>query len=114
MKALQKYKDRIELLILLANKKLSTARYPEPVGIATVNRELFNELRTSSLSFIKNLCGEGHPYYTDFDQRAESAELFETQSALGILNAIKVEIREGWLIALKGPVFISSNLTFMV
>ncbi len=104
MNSLQKYSDRVEALIALADRTLATAKYPQTIGIATVDRELFNELRTSSLSFIKNLYGENHIYYKDFDKYLLRSEPSETERARGILKAIKSEITNGWLTTVKGLV----------
>jgi hypothetical protein len=104
MISLQKYNDRVIALISLADRTLATAKYPQSIGIATVNKELFNELRTSSLSFIKNLYGEEHIYYTDFDKYLLRWEPSETERARGILKAIKSEIDNGWLTTVKGLV----------
>ncbi len=104
MTALQKYSIRVESLISLADKTYSSVKYPKGIGISTVDRELFNELRASSLSFIKNLYGDNHPYFKDFDQRTGRAEPRETENARGILKAIKSEIDNDWLASIKGLV----------
>jgi hypothetical protein len=104
MTALQKYSDRVNSLIALADQTIATTRHPQSIGISTVNRELFNELRTSSLSFIKSLYGENHPYYKDFDKYLLRAEPSETERARGILKAIKSEIDNDWLFSMKGLV----------
>jgi hypothetical protein len=104
MTVLQKYSARVDALISLADKTSATVKYPQGIGIATVNRELFNELRTSSLSFIKNLYGDKHPYYTDFEERTGRPEPRETENARGILKAIKSEIDNDWLSSMKGLV----------
>jgi len=104
MAALQKFSDRVNSLISLADRTIATTRHPQDFGISTVNRELFNELRTSSLSFIKNLYGDSHPYYKDFDKYLLRAEPSETERARGILNAIKSEIDNDWLSSMKGLV----------
>jgi hypothetical protein len=101
---LKKYSDRVEALITLSDRTSASAKYPQGIGIATVDRELFNELRTSSLSLIKSLYGDTHPFYKDFDQKTERAEPRETQNARGILKAIKAEIDNGWLTSVKGLV----------
>lgn len=110
MTSLQKYRDRVEALIALADKTHATAKYPQGIGIVTVDRELFNELRTSSLSFIKNLYSENHIYYKDFDKYLLRSEPSETERARGILKAIKSEIDNGWLTSMKG--LISAEIFF--
>ncbi len=80
MKSLQKYSERINSLIALADKTLATTKYPVGIGIIKVDKELFNELRTASLSFIKNLYGDNHPYFKDFDKYILNAELTSPHS----------------------------------
>jgi hypothetical protein len=104
MTTLQKYSTRVDALISLADRTLSTTKHPSGIGTSTVDRELFNELRTSSLSFIKNLYGDKHPYFKDFDDRTTRAEPRETQNAKGILKAVKAEIDNDWLSSMKGLV----------
>lgn len=104
MASIQQFSDRVVALISLADKTLATAKYPQTIGVATVNRELFNELRTSSLSFIGSLYSENHIYYTDFDKYISRPEPSETERARGILKAIKSEIDNGWLTTVKGIV----------
>jgi hypothetical protein len=104
MNSLQKYHDRVAALISLADRTLATTKHPQSIGISTVDRELFNELRTSSLSFIRSLYGENHIYYKDFDKYLLRWEPSETERARGILKAIKSEIDNGWLTSVKGLV----------
>jgi hypothetical protein len=104
MTSLQKYSTRVEALITLADETYTTVKYPQGIGSVTVNRELFNELRTSSLSFIKNLYGDKHPYFIDFEKKTGRPELIDTKNARGILKAIKAEIDNDWLSSLKGLV----------
>lgn len=95
---------RIDELITLADKTLSTATRPAGISISTVNGELFNELRSASLSFIANVFGNKHPYYSDFDNRVNRSYPSEAAYARGILKAIKGEIDGGWMITMKGIV----------
>jgi hypothetical protein len=99
----QKFADRVNQLITLADKTLSTTKNPQGMGYSSVNGELFNELRTSSLSFIKNLYGSEHPYFLDFNERVQQSRPSQTEYARGILKAIKNEIDGGWLlVTMKG------------
>jgi hypothetical protein len=101
----QKLSGRINQLISLADKTLSTKRESRATGAsAYVDTELFNEFRTSSLSFIKNLYGEEHPYFTDFDNNVHRSSASLAERGRGILKAIKSEIDGGWLISMKGLV----------
>jgi hypothetical protein len=98
----QNFADRVNQLITLADKTLSTTKHPQKMGLSSVNGELFNELRTSSLSFIKNLYGSEHPYFLDFNERVQQSRPSQTEYARGILKAIKKEIDGGWLVTMKG------------
>jgi len=104
MTSLQKYSNRVEALLALADKTLSSTTYPTGFGIAKVNKELFNELRGGSLSFIKNLYGGNHPFFKDFDKYILREEPSETEKAKGLLKAIKSEIDNDWLSSMKGLV----------
>ena len=98
------FADRLEQIIALADKTSASVKHPSGIGHSTVNGELFNELRSSSLSFIKNLYGDNHPYYIDFNGRVLHAYPSDTSYARGILKAIKSEIDGGWLVTMKGIV----------
>lgn len=97
----KKLSDRASKLLDLVDRALGTAKYPTGIGIPTVNKELFNEFRTASLSFIKNIYGEKHSYYTDFDDRVTESRPSNAEIGKGILKAIKSEIDDGWLIDIK-------------
>jgi len=101
---MKQFKERIDSLIELANKTSATETSSSRGMSSWVNSELFYELRTSSLSFIKTLYGEDHPYYKDFDKLVVSADPNDTKQARGILNSIKNEIEKGWLVTYKGLV----------
>lgn len=96
-------KKRIEELVILAKSTLST-RYSSQYGGTYVNAVKFNELRSSSLSFIKNLYGSEHPYYDEFNKRVLYSEPDYVEHGLGVLIAIQNEIDGGWLVKIKGLV----------
>lgn len=96
-------KNRIEELVLLAKKTLST-KYSSQYGGDCVDSIIFNELRSSSLSFIKNVYGADHPYYNEFNTRVLYAQPDYVEYGLGILIGINKEIEGGWLVKIKGLV----------
>jgi len=98
------FSKRLEDLISLFDKTISTSTHPTGFAIATVDGEKFNEARSSSLSFIKNLFGINHPYYSDFNNRVVHNYPSEASYGRGILKAIKSEIDGGWLNTMKGIV----------
>lgn len=105
MSSIQKFTDRVNLLIDLANRTLATKKTGSgQFASSWVDRELFLEFRTSCLSFILNLHGEGHPYFKDFNQHVTRAIPYDVEEGRGILKSIKSEIDGGWLITLKGLV----------
>lgn len=67
-----------------------------------VSAELFNELRSSSLSFLRNTFGTDHPFYKEFDTTAQEAYTHQAKIARGILKAAKTEIDGGWMFTVKG------------
>jgi len=103
---LEDIKTRINVLIKLSEEVLSTQRTIEGMSRhgASVNTLLFNQLRSSSLSFLKSLFGESHPYYIEFQDRVKDSAPSHTVVAIGILTAVKQEIDNGWLFTIKGLV----------
>lgn len=105
MTAINKFTDRINQIIELADRTLASKQ--KTTGTFTsswVNSELFYEFRTTSLSFILNLYGENHPYYSDFNRLVVRNDPSDTEQGRGILKSIKSEIAGGWLTTLKGLV----------
>lgn len=102
---MKSYLERVVLLIELAREVMKT-RYSSDGYIAadSVQTEIFSELRSSSLSFIRGLYNENHPFYTDFDRKVHIGHAYEIEVALGILNSVKTEIQNGWIVSLKGLV----------
>jgi hypothetical protein len=97
--------ERVVQLIDLA-REVSKTGYSSDVhiGADTVQTETFSELRSSSLSFIRRLYKENHPYYTDFDRKVHLGHAYEIEIAIGILNSVKTEIQNGWIVSLRGLV----------
>jgi len=100
-------KTRIDQLISLSENVLSTSSatqnyfggYDNFVEILP-----FNQFRSSSLSFLKNLFDEHHPYYKEFNDNVTDCTPVHTNVGKGILLAVKQEIDGGWLFTLKGLV----------
>lgn len=93
--------ERIDHLINLANRTIGTKYFSRSGGTEWVNSELYKEFETSSKSFILNLFGKDHPYFTGFTKTCDGAHPYTVESARGILNSIKTEIDKDWLIELK-------------
>ncbi len=93
--------ERISHLIDLANKTIASKFLSRGGGTEWVNAELYKEFETSSKSFILNLFGKDHPYYTTFTKSCSGAHPYTVEVARGVLNSIKTEIDKGWLVELK-------------
>jgi hypothetical protein len=98
------FSKRLEELISLFDKTISTRTNGTQFSMPSVDGEKFNEARSASLSFIKNLFGITHPYYSDFNSRVTKNNPSEASYGRGILKAIKSEIDGGWLNTMKGIV----------
>ncbi|WP_400071791.1 hypothetical protein [Zobellia russellii] len=95
--------DRVYQLIQLADKVILTKRYGE-YDVETVDLELFKEFRASTLSFFKNVFGEQHPFYKEFDKNVRDTYIYHTEEGRGILKAAKQEVDGGWMFTVKGLV----------
>lgn len=104
MSTKKKYSERINTLVELADQTIASKVYPNGLGITTVDKELFNQLRTLTLSFINSLYGTNHSYYIDFNTKIFRSELSHAERGRGILNAIKMEVDNDWLSSMKGLV----------
>ncbi|MFV1450562.1 hypothetical protein VBZ51_15505 [Maribacter sp. HS] len=91
---------RVEHLINQGQNVIRTQKYGEFVG-NYVDHGLQMGFRSASLSFIENLYGSKHNYYKDFDQKVKGDGLSESKSGINILNSIKVEIENDWLLSIK-------------
>ncbi|MCP9199990.1 hypothetical protein MKO06_08735 [Gramella sp. GC03-9] len=90
---------RTDKLIDQGRKVLATKKFVELSG-EIVDRGLKDGFRTASLSFIKNLYGDSHIYYKDFESRVKGVGFREIESGINILLAIKDEIDNDWLLAI--------------
>lgn len=98
-----KLKVRIGELISLADKVISTGRQSEYSG-DIVSNELFQEFRSSALSFLEKTFGEKHTYYKEFKEKVKNTYKHESEEGRGILKTVKNEIDGGWIFTVKGLV----------
>lgn len=91
---------RIDQLIAQGRIVLSTKKYSE-YSSDYVDMGQQMGFRTASLSFIKNLYGETHPYFKDFNERVKGQAYYETENGINILTAIRNEVDNDWLISIK-------------
>jgi hypothetical protein len=63
-----------------------------------VKHDMYMGFRLACLSFIHNLVGQQHPYYTQFNNAERAPSRFgHLTEAIAILKAIRNEIEQGWL-----------------
>ncbi|MDA9554920.1 hypothetical protein N9R54_01680 [Pelobium sp.] len=99
---IDEYKNRINQLITLGDQTLSTKRISD--FSTFVDSGLFASFRSASLSFLKSLYGEEHPFYDDFNNRCRQSYFYEAEIGKGILLSVKQEIENGWLFSVKSLV----------
>ena len=69
-----------------------------------VDSGLFHGFRSSSLSFLVATYGKGHPHYDEFDTKVKNGFIHNVQAGRGILSAVRLELKGGWLTSTKGLV----------
>lgn len=91
---------RVDQLLVQGKAVLATKTYSQYSG-NYVDMGLQMGFRTASLSFIKNLYGEAHPYFTNFNERVKGQGYYEAESGINILSSIRNEIDNNWLTSIK-------------
>lgn len=97
---LKDFLRRVDEIIKFGQQALVTKRSTE-LG-SWVSAESFAQFRTAALSFLVNLYGERHPYYLDFDEKVKVARSGPVKTGIGILTAVKGELKGGWLVTARG------------
>jgi hypothetical protein len=91
---------------LLANGQAvvstSYGKYEPPT--LYVDGALLLGFRTATLSFIKQLYPQEHPYFLAVHNINTTAYLSNVERVIAILNVIRSEVAAGWLITVKGVV----------
>ncbi len=93
--------EKAERLISLGSDVLKT-EFVDAHHTVWVSPELFGEFRSSSLSYLRKVFGENHPYYREFNEKLTSARKTTANWGIGIIKAAKSEIESGWFASLKG------------
>jgi hypothetical protein len=103
MNKMENFKSRLVYAIALGKTSQNTFR-TEGRGLKTYDYGSFVEFRSSSLSFLKDLFGESHPYYIEFNTKCNYSSVTEISAGLGVLRSVGVEINNGWLDTVRGIV----------
>jgi hypothetical protein len=93
---------RADEVLALGRVALGT-RYSTNMGFL-VKPEPFAAFRASGLSFLSNLFGATHPYFTDFDSSVSSKRRSpaDVEAGIGIVSAARDELEGGWLQTARG------------
>ena len=91
------HSERIKYLTELAELTIKSQKSDNTLKISFVNKSLFAEFESLSLSTIFNLYGKDHPFYTKFLEKCNEPHPGHVSNGMGILLAIKSEIEKGWL-----------------
>jgi hypothetical protein len=78
-----------------------------------VDTEAFAQLRSASLSFLRNTFGVDHSYYKEFDKGVTDSDPTDTRIAKGILEAARSEVAGGWSVTTIGIVSASIFADFL-
>src|ERR1700674_219046 len=104
---LEDWTKRVGELIELADKTLASGKPTSQYEVSiSVDRQLFTQFRSSSLSFLRNCFSEDHPYFEEFKERTDSQAPWPkyVQSGRGVLVAVQDEMKGGWSATTKGLV----------
>lgn len=97
---LNEYTQRVNDLLSIADDMLKTAVYS--AGERSVDITSFYNFKTASLSLIRSIYSEEHPFYHQFNVSVHRSITTSVEIGKGILNAAKKEIENGWLFSIKG------------
>lgn len=95
---------RIEQLVTQAEMALRNARSSQYSSTPAMRSEDWAALRAAGLAFIESTFGRQHSYYAEFDKRLTDSYDYHGQYALGVLTAIRDQIKGGWIETTKGLV----------
>ena len=101
---LKDFETRIDQLVGQAQTALRNARVRPGSGAASMQPEEWAALRAAGLAFIESAFGREHSYYGEFNKRVASSWESDGKYALGILTAIRDQIKGGWIETTKGLV----------
>ena len=101
---LKDLETRIDQLVDQANTALRNARQSVHSTTPALTPEEWAGLRASGLSFIESTFGREHSYYLEFHKRFADSWESSGKYALGILTAIRDQIKGGWIETTKGLV----------
>ncbi len=104
---LKDLENRIDQLVVQAETALKNVRRDYDSfssSTPTMLPEEWTKLRAAGLAFIESAFGRGHSYYSEFDKLVDNSYQYNGKYALGILTAIRDQIKGGWIETTRGLV----------
>jgi hypothetical protein len=94
---------RIDFILANGKNAFETGKRNEYGGLE-IDSSKMRAFKTSGQSFILQLFGKDHPYYTEFSFVTRSSYGSSLNGGIGIIENIKTEISDDWLSSVKGIV----------
>jgi hypothetical protein len=101
---LKDLQTRVEQLIAQAETALKNARATQYSGVPVMQAEEWTALRAAGLAFVESTFGRAHSYYEEFEKKVDDSSDYHAKYAVGILTAIRDQIKGGWIETTKGLV----------
>jgi hypothetical protein len=95
---------RIDQLVAQAEMALKNARTSQYVPTPAMEPGEWVALRAAGLAFIEANFGREHSYYREFETRVNNSHDYNGKYAVGILTAIRDQIKGGWIETTRGLV----------
>ncbi len=92
---LSDYVTRADQIVQLGRDAAAT-RGQTSYGGDHLSETHFMEFRAAALSFLINVFGPSHPYYTTFEREAKTPVGYAAEAGIGIMNAVQGELQGGW------------------
>src|SRR5271169_2441177 len=101
---LKDLQTRIDQLVAQAEAALKNVRTSQYSTTPAMKPEEWTALRAAGLAFIESTFGRAHSYYAEFDKSLANSWDYHGQYALGVLTAIRDQIKGGWIETTHGLV----------
>jgi len=101
---LKDLETRIDQLVVQAETALRNVRRLETYHAPSLRQEDWAALRAAGLAFIEATFGREHSFYGEFYKGFNNSYESDGKYALGVLTAVRDQIKGGWIETTKGLV----------
>ncbi len=91
---------RIDFAISKGKTALTHRKYSS-IASDYVESGEYAGFRSSALSVISSIFGETHTYFKEFNRQVDSIYVYSIEVGINILQTLRYEIEQGWLISIK-------------